>query len=195
MAPLHYVCFLLGVIALTDPVQPACHFSRIALFASKISPSISKSDYDTFPLYNSKPGKVHIVDLVQIDDKYMHRMSDRVTGMLIVGAACRIIRKTQACYFCVPLLPHVSLRKIYKYEGEAFLGQDSRAMTLHSQVFSGSKNIAAGIYYLDNVETASNYDEWLSNTLFHGKKEDECDYKHHGLLPPKQNIDGTALTD
>jgi hypothetical protein len=97
------------VTILTGPVP----FARLA----KMSPLISKSDYNTYPLYNLKHRKVYITDLVQIEDKHLHRMSDLTTGMLIVSTACRAIQKTQVCYFCVPLLVHVSLRKIYEYEG------------------------------------------------------------------------------
>jgi hypothetical protein len=159
-----------------------------------MSPSISKSEYSICLLYNPKLRKIHIVDLVQIDDKYSHQMSDLTTSILVVSATCGVIQKTQACYCYVPLLIHVSLRKVYKHEGEAFLGLDRLAMTLFSQVFSGSKDILAGLYSLDNMESAPGYDEWLSNTLFRGKGKEDCDYKRHSLTPLKHVTDRIALT-
>jgi hypothetical protein len=86
-------------------------------------------------------------------------MSDLTTGILVVSAAYSVIQKTQACYFYVPLLTHVSLRKVYEHKDEAFLGPDGLAMTLFGQVFSGSKDILAGLYSLDNVESAPGYNE------------------------------------
>ena len=159
-----------------------------------MSPSISKSEYSTCLLYNLKFRKIYITDLVQIDDKYSHQMSDLTTSILVVGAAYGVIQKTQACYFYVPLLVHVSLRKVYEHEGEAFLGPDRLAMTLFGQVFGGSKDILAGLYSLDNVESAPDYDEWLSNILFQGKGKEDYDYKRRGLTPLKRTTDRTALT-
>jgi hypothetical protein len=34
----------------------------------------------------------------------------------------------------------------------------------------------------------------LSNTLFRGKTKEDCNYKKHGLTPPKRTTDGTVLT-
>lgn len=67
-------------------------------------------------------------------------------------------------------------------------------MTIFGQVFSGLKDVLAGLYTLDNMDSAAGYDEWLSNTLYRGKGKEDCDYKKHGLTPPKRATDGTALT-
>ena len=67
-------------------------------------------------------------------------------------------------------------------------------MTLFGQVFSGLKDILAGLYSLDNVESAPGYNKWLSNILFRGKGKEDYDYKRRGLTPLKHTTDRTALT-
>jgi hypothetical protein len=59
-----------------------------------MSPLISKSEYSICLLYNPKFRKVHITDLVQIDNKYSHQMSDLATGILVIGTTCGVIQKT-----------------------------------------------------------------------------------------------------
>jgi hypothetical protein len=66
------------------------------------------------------------------------------------------------------LLDRSVLLLLYKHEGEPFLGPDGGALTIHGQVFGGGKNVPAGMYPLDNVDSASNYNEWVSDTLFCG---------------------------
>jgi hypothetical protein len=157
---------------------------------------VSKSTYFNRPLFDPNKGVHYIKDIVQMDDKYLHRVSDLVVGMLYLGAKVGAIRKTQACYFKVALLPHMKLRtSVYQHEGNPFVGSDGGAMTIDGVVFGGAELLSAGRYNLDNVEQDPSYHQWVSMVLFRGKGINDYNYNIRGEHPPKRAIDGTALSE
>jgi hypothetical protein len=162
---------------------------------SIMAPVVCKSTYLQHPLFDPQGGVLHIKDIVQMDDKYLHRTSDLVTGMLLLGANVGAITKTQACYFKVTFLPHLRLRtSVYQHHGEAFIGPDGGAVTIDDVVFGGGEQLAAGKYTLDTVHQDPDYDEWLSCILYRGKTDRDANYIRNGEEPPKRDNNGMALT-
>jgi hypothetical protein len=68
-----------------------------------MQPVVTAATYLQVPLFDPESGSLHIKDVVQMDDKYLHRTSDMVTGMLYLGYKVGAITKTQSCYFKVTL--------------------------------------------------------------------------------------------
>lgn len=158
-------------------------------------PVVSKKSYELRPLFDPPHGTIHIRDMIQFDQRYEHRTSDLVTGMLLLGVRVNAIQKTQACYFKVTLLPHVKLRTaVYQHDGNAFTGPDGLAMVIDGEVFGGFAGLKAGLYTLDNVDTAPNYVQWVSETLYRGGSIDDTDYSRRGDVPPKRRSTGKPFT-
>ena len=154
---------------------------------------ITKENYADRPLYNPGLGKVHVKDLVQMDDRYGHRVSSLVLGMLVMGAQVDAIQKTQACYFRTAILPHVKIRKLFRNDGRPFLGPDGGYMFVQDVALCGSdKDGFASKYTTTTASQAPNYEGWLKELLFKGEDKDSAVYIRKGRIPPKRGLDGVA---
>jgi hypothetical protein len=161
-----------------------------------MAPLLKKEEYGRRAFFAIQPNSTHILDLIHEETRYNDRTSDLITGMLLLAVHKKIITKVEASWYAVPFTIGAKLRvSVYKHEGNPFLGPDGLPMVIGRQTFYGASPFApASQYTFDNMETAPNFAQWLSQTLYRSTNKDDSDMSRNNVQPPKRKADGSRVS-